>query len=130
MSSTRVVGQTLTDVVENASKSKHKTGKRSRKRRTDAFRSAKNETTQDSILAGIYARLKITDPTTVSSAPLAKEVHPVVAPIGVKTLPHSVDRVWDTMKAIGTRPFGQLNTANDKNVFKKGMLILAEAKIA
>lgn len=130
MSSTRVVGQTLTDVVENASKSKHKTGKRSRKRRTDAFRSAKNETTQDSILAGIYARLKITDPTTVSSAPLAKEVHPVMAPIGVKTLPHSVDRVWDTMKAIGTRPFGQLNTANDKNVFKKGMLILAEAKIA
>lgn len=70
MSSTQVVGQTLTAIIENASKNKHKTGKGSRQRRTDAFRSAKNETTQDSILAGIYARLKITDPTTVSSAPL------------------------------------------------------------
>lgn len=40
-----------------------------------------------------------------------------------------VDRVWDTMEAIGTRPFGQLNTLENKNIYKKGMLILSEVKV-
>lgn len=124
---TQVVDKDSTDAVATG---KHKTGKNSRQKRTDAFRLEKNSKTQDSILAGIYSRLKLSDPTTVSSAPLAKEVHPVVVPVTVRTLPSYVDRVWDTMEAIGTRPFGQLNTADNKNIFKKGALILAEAKIA
>lgn len=123
----QVVEQDLTDAVKAG---KHRTGKGSRQKRTDAFRVEKNNKTQDSILAGIYSRLKLADPTTVSSAPLAKEVHPVVVPVTVRTLPSYVDRVWDTMEAIGTRPFGQLNTPMNKDIFKKGALILAEAKVA
>lgn len=33
------------------------------------------------------------------------------------------------MEAIGTRPFGQLNIPENKKIFKKGMLILSEAKV-
>lgn len=33
------------------------------------------------------------------------------------------------MEAIGTRPFAQLNTVENKAIFKKGMLILSEAKV-
>lgn len=120
-----------TDIVtEKKSQTKHKTGKNSRKMRTDNFRLEKNQKTADSILSGIFARLKISDPTTVSSAPLAKEVHPVVAPIGIKTLPQYIDRVWDTMEAIGTRPFSQLNNPGTKATFTKGAMILAEAKLS
>ena len=115
---------------ETKSHGKHKTGKNSRKTRTDNFRLEKNQKTASAILSGIYARLKISDLTTASSAPLAKEVHPVVAPIGIKTLPQYIDRVWDTMEAIGTRPFGQLNTVGNKATFTKGALILAEAKLS
>lgn len=83
-----------TDIAsEKKSQGKHRTGKSSRKTRTDNFRLEKNQKTAGSILSGIYARLKIFDPTTVSSARLAKEVHPVVTPIGIKTLPEYVDRV-------------------------------------
>lgn len=125
------VKETPTDIVEDKkSQSKHRTGQTSRQKRTDNFRLNKNQKTADAILSGIYARLKISDPTTVSSAPLAKEVHPVVAPIGIKTLPSYVDRVWDTMEAIGTRPFSQLNNVQNKTTFKKGALILAETKLS
>ena len=121
----------LTDIVtDKKSQTKHKTGKNSRKVRTDNFRLEKNQKTADSILSGIFARLKISDPTTVSSAPLAKEVHPVVAPIGIKTMPQYIDRVWDTMEAIGTRPFSQLNNPGTKATFTKGAMILAEAKLS
>lgn len=117
-------------VSDKKSSGKHKTGKGSRQARTDAFRLQKNQKTADDILTGVFARLKISDPTNVSSAPLAKEVHPVAAPIGIKTLPSYSDRVWDAMEAIGTRPFAQLNNHGNKDIFKKGTLILAEAKLS
>lgn len=67
----------------------------------------KNTETDNAIMAGIFARLKIRDPTAVSSTPLAREVHPVTVPISFNALPEYVDRVWDTMEATETRPFGK-----------------------
>ncbi|CAG4981882.1 unnamed protein product [Colias eurytheme] len=110
-------------------KSKHKTGKGAQQRRTEAFRRKKNLETDAAIQAGIFARLKIKDPTAVSSIPLASEVHPAIVPVTFSTLPSYVDRVWDTMEATGTRPFSALNTLENKNTFKKGMQILAEVKL-
>lgn len=80
-------------------------------------------------MAGIFARLKIKDPTAVSSIPLAREIHPVTVPVSFAALPEYVDRTWDTMEAIGTRPFGNLNTPVNKAIFRKGMLILSEVKL-
>jgi hypothetical protein len=34
-----------------------------------------------------------------------------------------LDRVWDTMQAIGTHPFSQLDTIMNKAIFLEGMLI-------
>lgn len=44
-------------------------------------------------------------------------------------MPEYIDRIWDSMEAIGTRPIKDLNTAPNRYIFKKGMLILAEAKV-
>lgn len=118
-----------TDTVESTQKQAKPTGKGSRNKRTEAFRRKKNAETDAAITAGIFARLKIKDPTAVSSIPLAREVHPATVPISFAALPEYVDRVWDTMEAIGTRPFGQLNTPENKAIFKKGMLILSEVKL-
>lgn len=113
-----------TDTVE-----KKKGGKGAKQRRNEAFRRKKNAETDSAIMAGIFSRLKISDPTAVPSLPLARDLHPVTVPITFKRLPNYVDRVWDTMEAIGTRPFAQLNTAANKAIFKKGMLILSEVKV-
>lgn len=110
-------------------KSNHKTGKGSKQKRQDAYRKKKNAETDAAIQAGIFARLKITDPTSVPAIPIAHEIHPVVVPVTFNALPEYVDRVWDTMEAIGTRPFGIINTLENKNIFKKGMQILAEVKL-
>lgn len=115
--------------VEEESKSKHKTGVGSKQKRTDNYRKKKNKETDDAITAGIFARLKISDPTSVATIPIANEVHPVTVPVTFNILPTYVDRVWDTMEAIGTRPFGTLNTTANKAIFKKGMQILSEVKL-
>lgn len=106
-----------------------KGGKGAKDRRKEAYRKKKNQETDSAILAGIYSRLKISDPTAIPSLPLARETHPVTVPVSFKRLPDLVDRVWDTMEAVGPRPFAQLNTLENKHIFKKGMLILAEAKV-
>lgn len=80
-------------------------------------------------MSGIFSRLKIFDPTAVPILPLAKIVHPTVVPVSFSKQPEFIERVWDTAEAIGTRPFKDLNTANNKAIFKKGMLILTEAKV-
>lgn len=108
---------------------KHKGGHGAKQRRFEEFRKKKNKETDAAIMAGIFARLKITDPTAVPALPLARDMHPVTTPVSFKAAPEFVDRVWDTMEAIGTRPFGALNTPENKNVFKKGVLILSEAKV-
>ncbi|KAL1490207.1 hypothetical protein ABEB36_012939 [Hypothenemus hampei] len=113
----------------NGSRKKHRQGKASAQRRQDNFRRAKNIEADNQIMAGIFARLKIADPTAVSSLPLAKDNHPVTVPVAFNNLPTYVDRVWDTMEAIGPRSFNQVNTLENKNIFKKGMLILSEAKV-
>lgn len=111
------------------SKPKKVPGRGSKQRRQEAYRVKQNAETDAIITAGIFARLKISDPTAVSSLPLAKEAHPAIIPVSFKCIPDYVDRVWDTMEAIGTRPFGVLNTLANKNIFKKGILILNEAKV-
>lgn len=118
-----------TDAKGEGFKSKHKTGQGSKSKRIDQFRRAKNKETDDAIQAGIFARLKISDPTSVPTIPIANSVHPVIVPVCFNTLPEYVDRVWDTMEAIGTRPFSNLNTPINKSIFKKGMQILAEVKL-
>lgn len=121
---------TSIDTVEKEKKAKKPTGKGARARRTEAFRIRKNQESDDAFLAGIYSRLKITDPTAVPALPLAKDVSdPMVVPVSFAKQPEFVDRVWDTAEAIGTRPFKDVNTPENKAIFKKGMLILAEAKI-
>lgn len=104
-------------------------GKGAKERRNENYRKFKNQETDNVIMAGIFSRLKISDPTAVPSLPLARDLHPVTVPVTFKRVPTYVDRVWDTMEAIGTRPFAQLNTAVNKAIFKKGMLILSEAKV-
>ncbi|XP_050314887.1 uncharacterized protein LOC126749236 [Anthonomus grandis grandis] len=106
-----------------------KGGRGAKQRRTDAYRKAKNQETDDAIMAGIFARLKIQDPTAVPALPLAREIHPATVPVALHCVPDFVDRTWDTMEAIGTRPFAQLNTRENKDIFKKGVLILCEAKV-
>lgn len=110
-------------------KSSSRQGKGSKQKRQDTFQKKKNKETDNAIMAGIFKRLKITDPTAVSSLPLASDIHPVTVPISFARVPEFVDRVWDTMEAIGTRPFSQLNTPENKNIFKKGVLILNEVKV-
>ncbi|KAJ3638951.1 hypothetical protein MTP99_002279 [Tenebrio molitor] len=83
----------------------NKTGKGSRQKRIDGFRKRKNAETDASILAGVFARLKIADPTAVASIPISRETHPVTVPVTFNKFPSYLDRVWDTMQAIGTRPF-------------------------
>jgi hypothetical protein len=80
-------------------------------------------------MAGVVARLKIQDPTAVATIPLSRENHPVTVPITFNKLPTYLDRVWDTMQAIGTRPFSQLDSPTNKMIFLKGMLILSEVKV-
>lgn len=116
-------------MVASPKPGKHKTGKGSQEKRNQKYRQQKNKETDAAIQAGIFARLKIKDPTSVSSIPIASEVHPVIVPITFNTLPDYVDRVWDTMEATGTRPFSALNTVTNKGIFKKGMQILAEVKL-
>lgn len=120
-----------TDPVESGLKvnQSKKNGKGSQARRTEAFRKQKKAEADAAITAGIFARLKIKDPTAISSTPIMRETHPATVPISFATLPEYVDRVWDTMEAIGTRPFAQMNTPDNKAVFKKGMLILSEVKL-
>lgn len=119
----------LTDTVGKDAPVKHKGGKGSKFRRTEEFRKKKNKETDAAIMAGIFARLKISDPTAVPALPLARDMHPVTTPVSFRVAPEFTDRVWDTMEAIGTRPFGALNTLENKNIFKKGVLILSEAKV-
>jgi hypothetical protein len=95
----------------------NKTGKGSRQRRTDEFRKKKNAETDATIMSGVFARLKISDPTAVATIPISRETHPVTVPITFNKLPTYLDRVWDTMEAIGTRPFSQLDTFNNKMIF-------------
>lgn len=118
-----------TDVKGEEKKSKHNTGKESKTRRTEQYRLKNNKETDASIQAGIFAWLKISDPITVPTIPIANEIHPVTVPVTFNTLPEYVDRVWDTMEAIGTRPISNLNTLHKKAVFKKGMQILTEVKV-
>lgn len=107
----------------------NKGGNGSRKNRNLKYRIQKNQETDDAIMAGIFARLKISDPTKLPSESISLETHPVTVPVSFKHIPDVVDRTWDTMQAIGTRPFAQLDTVENKHVFTKGMLILAEAKV-
>lgn len=79
---------------------------------------AKNGLTNSGGMSGIFAQLKITDPTAVASTPIARDVHLVTVPIGFRQLLEYVDRVWDTIEAIGTRPFASLNSPVNKNLFK------------
>lgn len=121
-----------TDIVEPrpSYKPPQKSGKNAKKQaRIDNFRSQKSKTAEAAIMAGIYARLKCQDPTTVPQVPVKREVHPVTVPVTFQQIPTFIERVWDVMEAIGTRPFTQLNTTENKNVFKKGVLILHEAKV-
>lgn len=120
-----------TDVGGDA-KPKHvrgKPGQGASNKRNEAYRRKKNKETDDAIMAGIFSRLKIADPTSVPQVQIARDIHPVTVPISLRQTVQVVDRVWDTMEAIGTRPFANLNTLENKNIFKKGMLILEEAKV-
>jgi hypothetical protein len=81
-------------------------GKGSKRRRQNTYRKKKNEDTDKAIISGIFTRVKISDPTAVSSLPLAKQTQPVVVPVAFHCVPDYIDRIWDTMEAIGTRPFG------------------------
>lgn len=110
-------------------KQQKSTGRGSKQRRADNYRQKKNVDADAAIQAGIFARLKITDPTLVASAPLAKAAHPVITPVGFTKAPALVDRVWSKMRAIGPRAFSQLDTPINKDIFTKGMLILCEAKL-
>jgi hypothetical protein len=107
----------------------NKTRKGAREWRTDDFRKRENAETDASIMAGVFARLKISDPTAVATIPISRETHPVTVPVIFNKFPIYLDRVWDTMQAIGTRPFSQLDTFANKMIFLKGMLILSEAKV-
>jgi hypothetical protein len=55
--------------------------KGSRQRRTDDFWKRKNAETDATIMAGVFARLKIQDPTAVATIPLSRETHPVTVPV-------------------------------------------------
>jgi hypothetical protein len=120
---------TVGEVSSSPKAQPNKTGKGSRKRRTDEFRKKKNAETDATIMSGVFARFKISDPTAVATIPISRETHPVTVPITFNKLPTYLDRVWDTMEAIGTRPFSQLDTFNNKMIFLKGMLILSEIKV-
>jgi hypothetical protein len=102
----------------------NKTGKGSRQKRTDDFRKRKNAKTDASIMAVIFIRLKVADPTAVASIPISRETHPVTTPVTFNKLPVYLASVWDTMQAIGARPFSQLDNIINKAIFLKGMLIL------
>lgn len=106
------------------------TGKGSRQRRTDAFRLKKNEETDRDITAGIFARLKLADPTAVTAVQIQRKRHPTVVPVSLRGQQGLITRTWDTMEAIGTRAFQALNTMENRKIFQKGMLILSEAKVA
>lgn len=68
-------------------------------------------------MAEIFSRLKIQDPPAASSLSITKDNHPVTIAVGFRYIPEFVDRVWDTMEAIDRRPFSQLNTLENKNIF-------------
>jgi hypothetical protein len=96
---TKAINTTDTDgdVLASPKTHNHKTGKGSRQRRTDDFRKRKNAETNATIMAGVFARLKIQDPRAVATIPLSRENHPVTVPITFNKLPTYLDRVWDTM---------------------------------
>nr|XP_012146119.1 PREDICTED: uncharacterized protein LOC105663206 isoform X2 [Megachile rotundata] len=122
-----------TDVVVSETKPPKKsapTGKGARQRRTDSYRLKKNEETDREITAGIFARLKLTDTTAVTAVQIQRERHPTVVPISLKGQQELIARTWDTMEAIGTRPFQTLNSMENRRIFQKGMLIISEAKVA
>jgi hypothetical protein len=47
--------------------------KGARERRTDDFRKRENAETDASIMAGVFARLKISDPTAVATIPISRD---------------------------------------------------------
>lgn len=120
-----------TDSVEkkDSKKGGKKGGAGAKEKRQESYRKEKNKATDAAIMAGIFSRLNISDPTAVPAIPLSRDMHPVTTPVAFQVAPLFVDRVWDTMEAVGTRPFGLLDTPENKNIFKKGILILSDAKV-
>ncbi|KAL0100226.1 hypothetical protein PUN28_019566 [Cardiocondyla obscurior] len=87
---------------------------------------------ENDLLARIFSRLMSTNPTAVSELsafPFAKDLYPTVVRLSFAKLPEFVDYVWDDAEAVSTRGFRNVNTTENKAIFKKGMLILAEAKV-
>ncbi|CAH2013876.1 unnamed protein product, partial [Acanthoscelides obtectus] len=72
---------------------KKKGGKPSKQRRNDNFVRRKAEEADEIIMAGIFKRLKISDPTAVSDLPLARDMHPATVPVAFHCVPEYVDRV-------------------------------------
>lgn len=119
-----------TDNVVKPKKFNNRNAKDTKKqKRIDSFRREKTNAADAAIMAGIYARLKISDPTSVPSTPIKREIHPVTVEVQFNHIPEFVDRTWDTMEAIGTKPFQSLNTLENKEIFIKSALILNEAKV-
>ncbi|CAH1956257.1 unnamed protein product [Acanthoscelides obtectus] len=127
---TQATPTTTTDNVDPSLKTpRGGPGKGAKAKRNQDYRRKKNQETYAAILAGIFQRLKIKDLTSVPQVQLPSDNHSVTVPVTFKYVPHIVDRVWDTMEAVGTRPFAQWNTPQNKQIFQKGMLILCEAKL-
>ena len=90
-------------------------GRASQQKRAESYRVKKNAEFDDAIMAGIFQRLKISVPTSVRRETLAKQVVATTTPIKLTSVPEYTSTVWDTMQAVGTRPFASLDTPINRN---------------
>lgn len=93
------------------------------------FRMKKNDDFQKELTATLLKRLKISDPTNLNAVQLQSSIPPTRVPITLRGLPRFVDELWLRMKAIGTRPFGQLATADNYAIFLKCIMYIAESRL-
>lgn len=111
-------------------KKHQKRGKGAQQRRTDSFRLEKNKQTDAKILAGIYRRLKVTDPTSLQQVPGASTIPVQVAPITFRGIPTFIRELWSTFITIGKRAFDPYKGIESQNRYIRVFLNICEVKVA
>lgn len=108
---------------------KNRKGAGAQSRQRGNFQKNKNKQFQAELQASILKRLKISDPTNLDDVQLQKSSPPQQIPITLMGLPIFVKELWERMKAIGTRPFASLATDDNRDVFLKCLLYIAETRV-